>query len=289
MSKVGHRTHLGELTLVEGSQVGKPKLRRLAARPSINLANLLDRDAIPIHSRMSRLTLGQRLGQNVSCLFREIRRKRIEGFALAFELEPEIGDGSAHGQRRLLALRVVREGGVASLRVLPNQVGRHLRAFDRGAWVAELVREVAKLSGNRPPTTADARFRYACLIAARRLFVNHEREWHVPGEQLLKASQLSFAGTCHPVGQWQADAAVDARHSEGRILDGFDERTAPIRPSLNPLLVEQMARKTVYLTHRAGVCERLGVQIIRRQMIAPRNDQSIEIAFLARHSVQRLH
>ena len=54
------------------------------------------------------------------------------------------------------------------------------------------------------------------------------------------------------------------------------------------LLVEQVARQAVHLAHVAGARERLGVQVVRREVIAARHDEPVEIALLARHAVQRL-
>ena len=72
-----------------------------------------------------------------------------------------------------------------------------IRALDRRAWLSKFVGEVANLAGDRAPAATHTRLRYARLIARRRLLVDHERERHELGEQLLNRSERFLAGVHH--------------------------------------------------------------------------------------------
>ena len=121
------------------------------------------------------------------------------------------------------------------------------------------------------------------------MLVDHEREWHELGEQPLKRPEGFLAGIHHARRQRQTDGAVYARHAECRILDRLDQSPPALAPSLDARLVEQVPRQSVHFAHASGVRVRLGVEVVRGEVVAAGHDQSVEIALVARHAVQRLH
>src|SRR4051812_48790868 len=110
---------------------------------------------------MTRLTARQRFGERASRLLRDVRRKFINRFDLALELEAVVLDAPSQNQRRPAAVGIVDELPLRNRRVLPKQFVRNLSAFNRCARISELVREVTQLAGDRAPTSADARLRDA--------------------------------------------------------------------------------------------------------------------------------
>src|SRR5512141_2522565 len=58
-------------------------------------------------------------------------------------------------------------------------------------------------------------------------------------------------------------------------------------PPAFDLLSEEMTRKTVHFSHVTAPPVRLGVKVVRGEMIASCNEDSVKVAFLPRHPVQR--
>src|SRR4029079_15222610 len=110
----------------------------------------------------------------------------------------------------------------------------------------------------------------------------------VPGKRRLDRAKLSLAGVEHPGREWKANGAIDARHSERRILDRLHERAATLGPALDPLFVKKVARQTVDDTHASRVLIRLRVEIVRGEVVASRNADAVQIALVARHSLTRV-
>ena len=164
-----------------------------------------------------------------------------------------------------------------------------MRALDARAGIAELVREIAQLARDRTPASAHAGLADARLLAPRGLFVDHEIERHVLRKQVGKEPACAFVRHRHLGRQRHAQSAIDARHSERRILDRLHQHTAPLGPLRHRLFLEEVTRQAIHFAHISchAICFR--IEVVRREMIAARQDQSLQITLLARHAMQRLH
>src|SRR5580765_8111342 len=148
---------------------------------------------------MSRFAARERLSDRVARLLLETSRELVERLDLTIELEAVVRHASLEDERRALALRVERQLRLRDVRELPHEIVRDLCAFDRRAGHAELVGEITELAGDGSPGAAHASLGDACLVSRRGLLVDHEREWHVPGDELLEPPQRVLAGVRHPL------------------------------------------------------------------------------------------
>ena len=238
---------------------------------------------------MPRLATRQRVGEHLARLVLATGRKLLDRFDLALQLETEIVHAAAENERCLSTLGVVRHRRLIARCVPANDVHRQLRPFDSRARIPELVGEVAELAGDGAPASAHARLADARFLAPRGLLVDHQIERHVFRQQLSELATRSLVRHRHLGGNRHVQPAIHARHAERRILNRLHEYAAPLGPLGHRLLLEEVARQTVHRADEPGALVRFRVQIIRRQVIAARENQSLEIALLARHAMQRFH
>jgi hypothetical protein len=118
--------------------------------------------------------------------------------------------------------------------------------------------------------------------------VDHEVERHDAGEQLQERLSRRVVASPELRRQRDVEAAADRRHRQCGVLDRLDEHAAALRPLLDRRLVEDMPREPVHLADVTGLRECLRVDVVNREVVAPRHDESIEVAILPRHPVQGL-
>src|SRR6185436_7573748 len=180
--------YVRERALVERRELGDAEPGGRAARPAVRLANLFNRHAMSLEGAVPRFASGKRVSEDGADPGLELRRKFIQRLVLAIELEAVILEPAPQRERRMLAARVVHDVAGTACRVPMEQLDRDLRALDGGAWNAEPIGEIPKLSGNRAPAPADTRFGDSSFLAIGRLFIDDEIERHVLGEQIGEAA-----------------------------------------------------------------------------------------------------
>ena len=87
--------------------------------------------------------------------------------------------------------------------------------------------------------------------------------------------------------QRQLERAVDRGHAQRGVLDRLDQHAAPLGP-LREALLEEVPRQAVHLAQVAVLVDRLGVEVVRGEVIAAVHDDAVQVALLARHAVQRV-
>ena len=280
--------HLGELPLVPRREVGLLQAGGHPTGAAPDLAHLVDPLPVARHRLMPRLPTGERLGEYAPDLRGERRREVVEGLPLPLEGEPEVGEPSLQGEGALALARIVRDARRLTRRVAAHEIHRELRPLDRGPRDPELVGEVAERPRHRPPAPTDARLGDPRLVPRHRLLVDHQTERHDPREELDEAPFDRGGRARHRRGERQPDRPIDARHRERRILDRLHQHPAPLSPAMHAL-VEELPRESVDLAEIAAGLERLGVGVVGGEVVRAWDDESVEIAILARHPMQRLH
>ena len=236
---------------------------------------------------MMRLAAGHRLGQHAPRFHLEPRGELAHRLALARQVEAEERHSSLERQRRLLVPAVKRQQRRVRRRVLAHEILGDLRPLDRGTRHAKAVGEVAQRARNGAPAAADARLRHARLVAPGRLLVNDEVERHHLRQQLGELALHRRRHVRHQQRQLQPDRAIDARHRQRRVLQRLHQHAAVLGPC-GHAVVEQLSWQAVHLAQEAAARERLGVHVVRRQVVAARHHQSAQVAVVARHAMQAL-
>ena len=90
-----------------------------------------------------------------------------------------------------------------------------------------------------------------------------------------------------PLGERQLELAVHGGQPQRHVLDRLHEHAAALGPAIDGVS-EQMAGQAIDLTQVAMLVDRLGMHVVRRQMVAPGHDQAAKVALLTGHPMQRL-
>ena len=170
------------LRFVPRRKLRLPETRRAPAQATPHFTDLFDDGLIAPHRRVPQGVARRRVGQQMPRRRCVLRRKFVEAFALASELEPKVREPSTQQDRRLLPLSIEGQLRRMTLRVLFDHVDRQLRAFDARPRDAEPIGEVAQRSRHRAPTAAHAGFRDTRFVTLGRLLLDHEIERHEAGQ-----------------------------------------------------------------------------------------------------------
>ena len=171
--------------------------------------------------------------------------------------------------------------------VLPDQVIGNRGPLDPGPRDAVSVAEEPEIARHRSPTPGHRGLRDPRLGPVHRVFVDHQVERHDPRDQLDEPRPQLLRRIRHRLRQGHLQCAVHRGHAERGVLHRLDQHTTLLRPLRQPFL-EEVARQSVHLAEVAVLVDRLGVDVGRRQVIAPVRHQAVQIALVARHPVQRI-
>ena len=125
------RRHRRKLRRIPRGELHQPHLRGLPTTATIRLTHLGDPLPIALHRRMMRLLARHRLGQHTPCVGLHARGEIHQRLALALQLEAEVLHPPLHRERIALVPRVEHQLGRTRRGVLPNQLLRNVRPFNR--------------------------------------------------------------------------------------------------------------------------------------------------------------
>ncbi len=119
------------------------------------------------------------------------------------------------------------------------------------------------------------------------LLVDHEIERHDLRHQVGERVERAGVGIGQALRERYFELSIHRRGAQRDILNRLHQNSAPLGPLVHRV-AEQVPRQAVHFAEVAVLVHRLRIHVVRREVIAPRQDQPLQLPLFARHAMQGL-